>query len=144
MAANSKTSANTFDSEGCLFAGKANPSDFLGMFDKNDELIVKTSMQQLVQAEGPVSRFVAALLQEKADKETGVVLNVMDTFYPASTFSQPESVDEFLLGAFSADSGFWDGELAEFILFDRALTADEYALMKQYLETKWGIQTFDR
>ena len=39
----------------------------------------------------------------------------------------------------SSPDGFFDGEIAEFMVFDCILSDDELKQVNQYLEKKWGI-----
>jgi len=141
-----KISDNLF-SEGCYFVGKDDSSDFLGLFDENHngdfKINVKNGMDQLMGIPDPPSLFVASLAYEQSNHGSGVVLRIEDASCSSSVFTKPGSIHEILLGAFSGDSGFFDGELAEFILFDRVLNGDEHQRMNQYLEKKWGIQESD-
>ncbi|MFH2067251.1 MAG: fibronectin type III domain-containing protein [Pseudomonadota bacterium] len=142
----SKIPDNLF-SEGCYFVGKDDSSDFLGLFDENHngdfKISVKTGLDQLIGIPDPPSLFVASLAYEQSNHGSGVVLRIGDASSSSSVFTKPGSIHEILLGAFSSDSGFFDGELAEFIIFDRVLKEDEHQRMNQYLEKKWGIQEPD-
>jgi hypothetical protein len=140
---NRKISGN-ISSESCYFIGKDDSSDFLGIFDENRNgditISVKTRMDQLIDIPDSPSLFVASLAYDQSSHGAGVVLRIMDMSCSSPVFTKPEAINEILLGASSGDSGFFDGELAEFIVFDKILNEDDHHRMNQYLKKKWGIQ----
>ena len=45
----------------------------------------------------------------------------------------------FGIGAFSTPASYWDGTIAEIIVVDGTLTADQITATESYLASKWGI-----
>ena len=77
-----------------------------------------------------------------------LVLNVNGNQERLSGFSKKDALKGLSLGALrdsaqegeSRDFGYFSGDIAEFIVFKRALTEDEQQRITAYLSEKWGIQ----
>ncbi|MFB3816138.1 MAG: LamG-like jellyroll fold domain-containing protein [Candidatus Methylomirabilales bacterium] len=55
------------------------------------------------------------------------------------TAAVPVDTNPFTIGAKQGGRDHWDGDIAEVIYYDRALTVEEMAQVEQYLATKYGI-----
>jgi hypothetical protein len=110
-------------------------------------LTVRTSLDKLIDIPGSISPFIASLVLRKSDSETSTVLSMNGESYTSYDFIHSDTITKFMLGSIIDnteninESDFFDGEVAEFIVFDKVLTKDEYQIMNQYLENKWGIET---
>ena len=49
------------------------------------------------------------------------------------------TLDTFSVGSITSVSNYWDGVIAEFILYNRAVSSAERVSIERYLGNKWGI-----
>jgi hypothetical protein len=150
IAADSEVSEhNKPNSVGCYFIGRESSGGYAGLFQENDfgeaRLVVKTSWNNLLYVPAISSPFAASLQFGRINSEDIAVFAIGGDFYSAYNFIQPETITGFVLGASEETEAsekepvFIDGELFEFIVFDRELTDEETQRMQHYLNYKWGI-----
>lgn len=67
------------------------------------------------------------------------ILHQYDANQASTGGSDTSAAGALAIGQFSAGTSMWDGMIAELLIWDRELTAQEMADMASYLMTKWGI-----
>ncbi|MFO7559229.1 MAG: fibronectin type III domain-containing protein [Desulfobacterales bacterium] len=134
---------------GCYFIGRDSLGNYAGLFQEaapgDVRFVVKTSWNDLLRIPAVSSPFAASLQFGRISNENVAVFSIDGDSYSAYNFIQPETVTGFVLGASEETEGsgqdavFIDGELFEFIVFDRRLDDSETERMHHYLNNKWGI-----
>lgn len=94
----------------------------------------------------PTGPFVAAAFFENLEglsPVTTLMLNTASTSFAASPSLSLGEASQLIIGAaepyVSETAGFFNGDIAEVILFDTRLTTEEHLQIMEYLTSKWGI-----